>query len=351
MSNTDNNATIKEMPDELRMFVNNFNYLRIRYGMGSLHYSTENSNSNNINTVKIEDNYEDSEYNKYILSCLEEDDMNEKYDNNFWKDNYLSKLKIDRLLIIEPVVWKDVIRYAMETRKIRASENFIEVKRLWENNHKNKMTVHFFNNIDTFEKDNNITLPLELKIYLLEISMYTFKPHLQYQYIDLSTEPDNFPLLQAFYPRRMVSNSYLDPDFNIKYIREKKNEPDMSKEKVQHILNQEYYYTPSELTKLVEQGVLDKDYKFETEEDDSLFGEGTLHIREIGCGYFDFMVLNGKFRGSVWSNHLAGDGPILKEYNSFFEYILEKNRTQEAKTLDYANRLHKAMLYDDMVLA
>ena len=46
-----------------------------------------------------------------------------------------------------------------------------------------------------------------------------------------------------------------------------------------------------------------------------------MHIRNVGCGYTDKIILNGKFKGSIWNESFAGDGPIRIIDKSFYEYV------------------------------
>ena len=48
---------------------------------------------------------------------------------------------------------------------------------------------------------------------------------------------------------------------------------------------------------------------------------GMMHIRNVGCGYTDKIILNGKFKGTVWNESFAGDGPIRIISGSFYKYI------------------------------
>lgn len=52
-------------------------------------------------------------------------------------------------------------------------------------------------------------------------------------------------------------------------------------------------------------------------------GDGTMFLRDIGCGYTDFIVLNGKYRGTVWSEELCGGGAVRMINTTFYKYVLD----------------------------
>lgn len=45
--------------------------------------------------------------------------------------------------------------------------------------------------------------------------------------------------------------------------------------------------------------------------------DGCVYLCEQGCGYFDFLVVNGEAAGQVWSDYTAGDGSIVKAADDF----------------------------------
>jgi tetratricopeptide (TPR) repeat protein len=45
--------------------------------------------------------------------------------------------------------------------------------------------------------------------------------------------------------------------------------------------------------------------------------DGCVPLADQGCGYFDFLVVNGTQHGEVWSDYTAGDGPIAKAHDDF----------------------------------
>ena len=52
-------------------------------------------------------------------------------------------------------------------------------------------------------------------------------------------------------------------------------------------------------------------------------GNGKMFLRDVDCGYTDFIVLNGKYTGTVWSEELAVDGAVRMINTTFYEYVLE----------------------------
>ena len=48
--------------------------------------------------------------------------------------------------------------------------------------------------------------------------------------------------------------------------------------------------------------------------------DGCVRLAEQGCGYFDFLVVNGPRRGEVWSDYTAGEGPIRQAAASFLDW-------------------------------
>ena len=37
--------------------------------------------------------------------------------------------------------------------------------------------------------------------------------------------------------------------------------------------------------------------------------------------------VHGKFKGTVWNEKFCGDGRIYKSYDTFFDYVLEENKS------------------------
>ena len=55
--------------------------------------------------------------------------------------------------------------------------------------------------------------------------------------------------------------------------------------------------------------------------DDATPWDGSVHLADQGCGYFDFLVVNGERAGEVWCDYTAGDGEIVKVADSFSEWF------------------------------
>lgn len=49
--------------------------------------------------------------------------------------------------------------------------------------------------------------------------------------------------------------------------------------------------------------------------------DGAVHLAEIGCGYFAFLVVKGDKRGEVWADYTAGDGSIAREKEDFLSWV------------------------------
>lgn len=48
--------------------------------------------------------------------------------------------------------------------------------------------------------------------------------------------------------------------------------------------------------------------------------DGTLHLVDKGCGYFDFLVVSGPRAGEVWTDYTAGDGAVYTDGLSFLQW-------------------------------
>jgi len=130
------------------------------------------------------------------------------------------------------------------------------------------------NDINLFEQYNIIELPEELKSYLTTVSKSLYKKHLEFSIIELNNNPN---LKKPCVLRRDIQ---LSPNIDEDDVELYNNDP---------LLN----------------------------------FHGMMNIREIGCGSNVKIVLNGKYKGTIWREHFINDGCILKIYDSFFEYVLD----------------------------
>ena len=46
-----------------------------------------------------------------------------------------------------------------------------------------------------------------------------------------------------------------------------------------------------------------------------------IKLRHIGCDYYDYIIIDGPMKGSVWCERFTSDGPLHKINDSFFEYV------------------------------
>jgi hypothetical protein len=171
--------------------------------------------------------------------------------------------------------------------------------------------------IMNFETENNIVLPPELKIYLLEISNSLFTLNF-FRKIKLTSSKD----LSLPFPLKQKCNPYFtkkDLEFDKEYLL-KRNDISVNQndQEIREYLNINYRYAPSQINYLKQKNIMIQDFE---PENDIL--QGTLKVRTTGCCYYDFIVLNGEYVGTIWHEELAGDGPIYKINDSFFDYLLE----------------------------
>ena len=186
-----------------------------------------------------------------------------KINNNKSKDTSTSKL--ERI-----ISYRDSFK-DLKNHEIKKNKNFTE------NIHRPNTLINYqppysLQEVEDFEKRNNIELPEELKIYLTQVSKSIYKNHLEFKIIELK-DNENF------------------------------NKP--------CILEDTYTSCP------------DESDEEEYEKNPILNLHGMMEIRTIGCGYTDQIILNGKFKGTIWTEYFAADGEITKTFDSFFDYILE----------------------------
>ena len=152
--------------------------------------------------------------------------------------------------------------------------------------HINFQPPYSLDEVNSFEYKNNIQLPEELKIYLTKVSRSVYKNHLEFRIIELN-DNENFK-----------KQCPLEGNYRL-------------------LCAQPFCLCPQ-----CESDDEDKCDEF-YDNDPLLNFHGMMTIREVGCGYTDQIVLNGKFKGTIWHEKFAGDGGIMKTYDSFFDYILE----------------------------
>lgn len=176
-----------------------------------------------------------------------------------------------------------------------------------------------------FEKQNNIILPQQLKAYLTEISRDIYKPHLEFQTIKLEDD-DNlskpYMFLKSCIPYYdLTSNKILpyDIEYIKKNIKEYKNHTD---NEIKNVIDEYTCITPYKLKQFQETGYILDEYEWHNDIDDELFN-GTMLIRDIGCGYTNRIILNGQYYGKICTEYICGDGNIEIEYDTFFNYIVK----------------------------
>ncbi len=206
--------------------------------------------------------------------------------------------------------------------------------------------------IELFEKNNCIELPIELKVYLTEISRDLYKKHLEFMQIDLKDSPHlgkSCLLVKNVTPIMRFIGRAEDTQYDMEYLR--KNHPkciDMDDDQLKKYIDDELYGTPSQFQGFKNDGYVAQDMEWCEDIMNELFN-GTLELREIGCGYTNRIILNGDKKGYVIKEQLAGDGPIRIDYKSFFTYAvagtpLEKEYG-EVNQNDLMEILMKSMMY------
>jgi hypothetical protein len=135
--------------------------------------------------------------------------------------------------------------------------------------------------VNEYERENNVSLPLELKVYLTCVSSSVYKTHLDYQKIKLG-KLEKMPTIIK----------------GVRYYRQTE-------------LNDDIDYDDPNYDEKLEELIKEKDTTI------------VLKLRECGCGYTDLIVLNsGDNFGQVWHEKFAGDGVFAKVNESFFDYAL-----------------------------
>lgn len=145
---------------------------------------------------------------------------------------------------------KEVIKTGYCTQHIIRSDNIIKFQ-----------PPYNIDKVNSFEERNNIKLPEELKTYLTEISR-----SILYKNDELSIE--------KFYIIDLENNENLSKTCVLEYIiqvRPGLNTNDSDYEDTHPLLN---YH-------------------------------GMMHLRDVGCGYTDKIILNGQFEGSVVNESFA----------------------------------------------
>lgn len=179
--------------------------------------------------------------------------------------------------------------------------------------------------VEAFESRNNIELPIELKVYLTEISRHLYKKHLEFQLIELKDSESlskSFPLTQNFTPYRRLVCGKTDDKYDVEIVRTNVDAcNNMTNEEVVSYIDDEIMITPSQFNRFKNGGYFINDFEWDPLVDKSLFN-GTLLIRRIGCGYTNRIVLNGLKKGQMLKEQLVGDGPIRIEYESFLDYAV-----------------------------
>ena len=163
--------------------------------------------------------------------------------------------------------------------------------------------------IKQFESDNNIIIPLELKLYLCCISRGIFKPHLSWQNVELS-----------------VDNIFMMPDINDNNEDERYN----LRDQIARNLDVDELFIKTDNTRLnnsnrkIKELSIDE-YNNKKEILKKTFVTKVLRIREVGCGYNDHIITNAsnnQYIGEIWHDDFTCGGQFYKLSNSFFEYLL-----------------------------
>ena len=176
---------------------------------------------------------------------------------------------------LESLVNESYLELKNEEKEKKDKEDYEKIVKYV--NEKNDIFLSPYTNeeINNFERKSNIKLPLQLRNYLTTIS-------------------------KNYYITKFNQNS--------KYNILLENEDKLSSK---CFLNNNIY-SSSEL------------YNFDDETKKSIEnGDGTIFLRNIGCGYTDFIVINGKYTGTVWSEELCGDGAIRMINSTFYKYIID----------------------------
>lgn len=138
--------------------------------------------------------------------------------------------------------------------------------------------------VNSYESENGVSLPLELKVYLTCVSSSIYKTHLDYTKIILG-ELKKMPTIIE----------------GVRYYHQTELGDDVD------------YDDPLYDTKLEE---------LQKEKDTTV----VLELRGCGCGYTDQIILNASNTysiGQVWHEKFAGDGVFSKVNESFFDYALK----------------------------
>ena len=176
---------------------------------------------------------------------------------------------------LESLVNESYLELKNEEKEKKDKEDYEKIVKYV--NEKNDIFLSPYTNeeINNFERKSNIKLPLQLRNYLTTIS-------------------------KNYYITKFNQNS--------KYNILLENEDKLSSK---CFLNNNIY-SSSEL------------YNFDDDTKKSIEnGDGTIFLRNIGCGYTDFIVINGKYTGTVWSEELCGDGAIRMINSTFYKYIID----------------------------
>lgn len=155
--------------------------------------------------------------------------------------------------------------------------------------------------INKFETEYKIALPEELRTYLTTVSKYIYKRHLGFKPVVLSTDRLRyFKEFGGFNFNNKTSCSECEKcKVNSDYCDNDENECECN-----YCGYREY-----------EEGANDK------------YTMLTLTLRDIGCGYTNFITLAGKYKGYVCEELLAGDGPVSVISKSFYDYVLADKLT------------------------
>ncbi len=276
-----------------------------------------------------------------------------------YEELYTTQYKVDAIVIDDNfLLWKELIEYVKETDDVRNSDDFKKIQKIkdeWKELPKEEVqtineyaTRHItrnvvkysppytFKEIYNFEKENGIKLPQQLKVYLIEISKVIYKKHLEFQIVKLRSSNNlklKFPWICKSTPCPGLNNS--DDEYDKKYY--KKICPgididNMDEQTLCRYINDNFDesdYDPSQINKSIKDGYIDPNFN----QCGDLF-QGSLSLRHIGCGYTKFIVLNGKFKGTVWDEKFCGDGGIYKSYDTFFDYVLEENKSIFSMLMD-----------------
>ena len=215
-------------------------------------------------------------------------------------------------------LWKELVEYMERTEELRKTEKFKQLQEKRNNFQELKAEDHIkreitnylppytFEEVHKFEQENNIMLPIEFKMYLLEISSCIYKKHLEFQKVYLENSPflkDSFPWQKTLNvcPYRYSE----DQEYNRQYINDHHNKDFETNNELEDFICDNYDFSPSQIDQAKKAGEIDPEFNPKNN-----LLQGSMTLREVGCGYQDIIILNGQYYGNVCYESFGGDDPI-----------------------------------------